>query len=483
MEYRREIDGLRAIAVISVILYHAGLQAFSGGFVGVDVFFVISGFLITSIILSEKDAGNFTLSNFYERRVRRILPALFLMTFICIPYGWFFMAPSDLKEFSESVLSLSVFASNILFWKTSGYFDTSAELKPLIHTWSLAVEEQFYLLFPIFLTVFWGLGKRVTISMLIVFFCISLAMAEWGSLHKPTATFFLLPTRAFEILIGTFVAFYLHTKVSVKSPNYGVSQSGRQAGSALGFLLVVYAVVEFDKQTPLPGLFTLVPTVGAALIIIFANHQTLVGQLLGSKVFVGIGLISYSTYLWHQPILAFIRIRIGNEINNIFIFPILLITVAFATLSWKFVEVPFRNKNLTSQKLLFLSGILCSISLILFGFFGSYTKGFIFRYEKDDRYLAQIDFHESGKYVAKRFTDLMMKDFDNKNGRRKILIVGDSFAQDLVNALYEVGFEKTNQFSTRYIIHGCGNLFINRGEFVDKIDKNCFKTVSGFGYE
>ena len=160
MNYRREIDGLRALAVLPVILFHAGFETFSGGFVGVDVFFVISGYLITTIILAELEQGRFSIVNFYERRARRILPALFLVMLVCIPFAWIWLLPSDMKDFSQSLIAVAIFASNILFWRESGYFDTAAELKPLLHTWSLAVEEQYYVLFPLFLMLFWKLGKR-----------------------------------------------------------------------------------------------------------------------------------------------------------------------------------------------------------------------------------------------------------------------------------------------------------------------------------
>ena len=160
MKYRREIDGLRALAVVPVILFHAGFETFSGGFVGVDVFFVISGYLITTIILSELEQGKFSIGNFYERRTRRVIPMLFLVMLCCIPFAWFWLLPGDMIDFSQSLVAVSFFVSNILFWRESGYFDTAAELKPLLHTWSLAVEEQFYIIFPLFLIMFWRLGKR-----------------------------------------------------------------------------------------------------------------------------------------------------------------------------------------------------------------------------------------------------------------------------------------------------------------------------------
>ena len=195
IDYRREIDGLRAIAVLPVIFFHAGFESFSGGFIGVDVFFVISGYLITSIILAEKEAGIFSLINFYERRARRILPALFLVMGVSLPLAWLWLLPKDIKEFSQSLSAVSVFASNILFWSESGYFATAAELKPLLHTWSLAVEEQFYAIFPVFLLLTWKLGKRKIIYLLIAVGLSSIAAAHWGAWHKPEATFFLLDAR------------------------------------------------------------------------------------------------------------------------------------------------------------------------------------------------------------------------------------------------------------------------------------------------
>ena len=229
MNYRREIDGLRALAVLPVILSHAGFGLFSGGFIGVDVFFVISGYLITTIILSELDQEEFSIVNFYERRARRILPALFLVMLVCIPAAWFWLLPSDLKDFSESLVAVSVFASNILFCRQTGYFDTAAELRPLLHTWSLAVEEQYYVVFPLFLTFFWKLGRRwlaVTLGLVLV---ASLAFAQWAVYAKPITAFFLLPTRGWELLVGAFAGFYL-TRNNHKNFSRGLSEFGGWLG-------------------------------------------------------------------------------------------------------------------------------------------------------------------------------------------------------------------------------------------------------------
>jgi peptidoglycan/LPS O-acetylase OafA/YrhL len=225
MNYRREIDGLRALAVLPVILFHAGFETFSGGFVGVDVFFVISGYLITTIILTELEQGKFSLINFYGRRALRILPALFLVMLVCIQFAWFWLLPSDMKGFSQSLVTVSVFASNILFWRKSGYFDTASELKPLLHTWSLAVEEQYYILFPLFLMLFWGRGKRWMLVTLGLVSIASLAVAQWAAYAKPAVAFYLLPTRAWELLIGALAAFYL-SDANRKEFGKGLSEVG-----------------------------------------------------------------------------------------------------------------------------------------------------------------------------------------------------------------------------------------------------------------
>ena len=195
MKYRSEIDGLRALAVLPVIFFHAGFELFSGGFVGVDVFLVISGYLITTIIISEMSEGKFSILKFYERRARRILPALFFVMLVSLPFAWLWLTPKDLKDFGQSLIATSTFSSNILFWLESGYFDTATELKPLLHTWSLAVEEQYYILFPIFLLITWRLGLKWILSILAIILVISLGAAHWGAYNKPNAAFYLLPTR------------------------------------------------------------------------------------------------------------------------------------------------------------------------------------------------------------------------------------------------------------------------------------------------
>ena len=389
MDYRREIDGLRALAVIPVILFHAGFQTFGGGFVGVDIFFVISGYLITSIILAELEQGRFSIVNFYERRARRILPALFLVMLICIPFAWFWLLPRDMKDFSKSLINVSTFISNIYFYKQSGYFDTAAELKPLLHTWSLAVEEQFYLFFPIFLIVIWRFGKRHIFASLSLIFLVSLCYAQYKVGIKPSAAFYLLPSRFWELLIGAFSACYFS---SGTKPNFNKSIS--EIASVIGLGLLTYAIFVFDKKTPFPSLYTLAPTVGTALIILFASQDTVVGKFLGNKLFVGIGLISYSAYLWHQPLFAFARHRSLTEPSQITFVALAIIAVVLAYFSWRYVEQPFRDKQQFSRRKIFTYAATGIVLFVAIGMAGKHTNGFEWRFSSNQREVLSFNYYQ-----------------------------------------------------------------------------------------
>lgn len=377
MNYRKEIDGLRALAVIPVILYHAGLQGFAGGYVGVDIFFVISGYLITTILISEMQAGTFSLIGFYERRARRILPALFLVLLVCLPFAWLWLQPLALTNFSESLVAVTLFISNIFFWKHGGYFDIESELNPLLHTWSLAVEEQYYVIFPLFLMLAWRFGKKWIVGLLLIGSMASLALAYKGSLTFSTTAFYLLPGRGWELLVGAFTAFYLTSnKVAPTAKKSLVNQ----LFGTLGLALIIYSIVYFNKDTPFPGLYTLVPTIGAALIILCTSQQTAVGKLLGSKVFVGIGLISYSAYLWHQPLFSFARHHSFGEPSQALLIALSIASIVLAYFSWKYVETPFRDKNRIKRKQIFTFAAIGSIVFIAIGVIGSKKEGFPNRY-------------------------------------------------------------------------------------------------------
>lgn len=446
MQYRAEIDGLRALAVLPVILFHAGFEFFGGGFVGVDVFFVISGYLITSLIINDINKDTFSIVNFYKRRARRILPALLFVMFVCLPFAWLILIPSELKDFGQSLVAISIFSSNILFWIESGYFDAAAELKPLLHTWSLAVEEQFYILFPVFLTITWHLGiKKISFFLLIVFVG-SLGLAEWSSNQIDnqklvSAAYFMIPTRAWELLAGVFIALYL------KNYNFFKSKTLNEILSLIGFSMITYSVIVFDKNTPFPSFYTLIPVVGSSLIILCSVQKTVIYNFLTLKPIVGLGLISYSAYLWHQPLLAFARNSVLDQISEIIILGICFASLIFAWISYRFIETPFRNNRLTSSR--FTAKILLSSTLIftILGLTLHFNNGF----ENRLNYGENINtIRKSPMRDTCHTVDIPCKFFE---GAPKFATFGDSHVVELSYALaeylrsYNVGVQQNSYTS------------------------------------
>ena len=376
MKYRAEIDGLRAVAVLPVILFHAGFKLFGGGYVGVDVFFVLSGYLITGIIHEEMQSGRFSVVRFYERRARRILPALLLVCLVCIPFAWLWMLPDELQGFARSLMAVSVFASNFLFWSESGYFEAAAALKPLLHTWSLAVEEQFYIFFPLFLLLLRRASPRTLMTVIAALSVVSLSAAELLSKLLPAANFYLLPSRAWELGLGAILALNAGTM----SRKHGYAG---QLAAATGLAMIVYAVFAFDETMQLPGLWSLIPVLGTALLVAFATPSTMIGWFLSLRPIVGIGLISYSAYLWHQPLFAFARIRLLDAPSPATYMVLSALALVLAYLSWRFVEQPFRRKDLVSRRQIFSSAAAVSVLVIAAGFAGQETSGFPARLTSD----------------------------------------------------------------------------------------------------
>jgi len=472
MDYRREIDGLRAVAVLPVILFHAGFQTFGGGFVGVDVFFVISGYLITTIILADLEKGKFSIINFYERRARRILPALFLVMFACLPFSWLWLSSDNLLDFSKSLTAVSIFSSNILFWKESGYFGAAAELKPLLHTWSLAVEEQYYVFFPLFLALMWRFAKRWTLALLAIVFIISLSLAQWGSSTKATATFYLLPTRGWELLVGAFCAFFIS-----KKDKFFLKRSLREIGAVIGIFLIFYSVFVFNEEIPFPSLYALAPTLGTALIILCANNETVVGKLLGMKAIVGIGLISYSAYLWHQPIIAFAKHRSIIEPSSVLLGSLAVLSIVFAYVSWKYVEQPFREKKKFDRKFIFTAGAAFSIFFITIGIVGYLGKGFAFRFEEtqEKSFKNQFTAHnlreDCGGNQSDQFCTLGDK---NSHTSPTIAVFGDSHANAL-NPVFDLLAKEKNINYVHAGLGGCSPLIgvdVVRGNYKLGVCKN-----------
>ena len=455
LTYRAEIDGLRAIAVVPVILFHAGLAAFSGGYVGVDVFFVISGYLITSIILSEQEAGRFSLAAFYERRARRILPALFLVVFACLPFSWILLTPDELRSFAKSVIGVSTFTSNFHFWGESGYFDTDAELKPLLHTWSLAVEEQYYIVFPLLLMLLHRIGRRIIPAMLVLLVLASFALAEYGARNQSAAAFFLLPARAWELLAGSLCAVYLR-----RNPEPLAAFTGLQSMLALfGLLMILASVVLLDSNTPFPGVYALPTIAGTVLIICFARSGNMVGRLLALRFIVLAGLISYSAYLWHQPLFVFSRHAYASEPPASLMIALALLSMVLAYLSWRFIEAPFRDRKRFNRKQIWKLSGYGLLLLLLVGAAGHAMRGFPDRLSDKQRLIYEVSREKNpgSKHCSS---------FDPDKGLRyqqcvpegdfaaRMLIVGDSHANAMMRAL-NMTMQPDGVAVTQFTHRGC----------------------------
>jgi peptidoglycan/LPS O-acetylase OafA/YrhL len=356
--YRPDIDGLRAISVLAVMLYHAEFQVFSGGFIGVDVFFVISGYLITQMVLGDFERGSFSLSHFYERRVRRILPALLVMLAATVPLAYVFLSADPLADYSAALLGATWFSSNFVFWSEAGYFDRASEFKPLLHTWSLGVEEQFYLVFP---ALFWVLYKfKWLIPGLSLAVVISFLMAQFGLSSDAEWPFYMLVSRAWELGLGALLAVVLaHSRIS----EIRVTRLLAELLVLSGSLAILVPVFIFSELTATPGPLLLVPTLGACLLIWLAPATSYMRRLLSLKWLVGLGLISYSLYLWHQPVLVFGRIIIGDALGFEWRIAMLLGAFPLAILSWRYIERPFRHAGqIATRHLIFIVLVMMMIT-------------------------------------------------------------------------------------------------------------------------
>jgi peptidoglycan/LPS O-acetylase OafA/YrhL len=337
--YRKDIDGLRALAVLPVILSHAGFAWIPGGFLGVDVFFVISGYLITNLLLRElTQTGTVKLSTFYLRRARRILPALFVVIAVTSVFAWFILLPEELARFGRSIIATSVFLSNVFFARGTDYFAPEATLSPLLHTWSLAVEEQFYLLFPLLLIFLWRRRKTWAMPAALVFiFVLSLTLAQFGHQLVGTSwTYYSLPTRAWELLAGSLAAVWVSC-VGQPKPRLLLSVLG------LGGLVSSYFI--FNESVMHPGILTAIPVMSVLLLIMFTGSNSVIYRTLASAPLVFIGLISYSAYLWHQPIFALYRTNNFLPPTHFELWILVVLTLLLATASWRWVERPFRKQG------------------------------------------------------------------------------------------------------------------------------------------
>lgn len=424
MQYRREIDGLRSVAVVPVLFFHAGAEMLAGGYLGVDVFFVISGYLITGIILPDLMAKRFSILNFYERRARRILPALIVMSLACVPLAWMFMLPDPLENFGQSLIATMLSVNNVALTLTSGYWDLSSEFKPLLHTWSLGVEEQFYFIFPAFLMLVFAFFRQMALAAVLIVIFVSFLAAVLLVDRYPSSTFYLLHTRAWELGLGALGAVLEQRKKT---------EANNPLATA-GLAMIVVPMFLWDHETLHPSYTTLIPVLGTLMVLLFAKQGTLVAKLLSLRPAVGLGLISYSLYLWHQPVFAFARITSFEEPNSGKFWLLGIVTVGLAFFSWKFVEQPFRSKNTVSTRSLVWLCTSTTILLIAVGALLWSQKGFPGRFfDKSSEGFAGQNIEYNSRihaYNVDRFTD---------DDRRKVLIVGNSLARDFANVLFEAG--------------------------------------------
>jgi len=433
--YRADIDGLRAVAVLAVVLFHAGFTAsgsplFTGGYIGVDVFFVISGYLITRIIAKDLQNRCFSFRHFYERRIRRILPALVFVLTITTVCAWFLVSPENLKSYLESLLHTSLFTANFFFWQHNGYFDAPNQLVPLLHMWSLAVEEQFYLFYPTLLLLLWHyLHNRIATALGIIFIA-SLGFAIWCSQVDPSANFYLLTSRAWELFAGALVA-HSEYKNRVK-PNPRL----QQILPLIGLIAIVASIGWFDEHSHHPGIITLVPVLGTVAIIKFGGGNDLGTKLLSQKLVVGIGLISYSLYLWHQPLLAIYRDYSVHAPENEQIGMLVLASIVLAAITWRYVETPFRSPQKISKKPLYGSIAALTSIFICTGAYG--YQGFDKYSQLSDPKLRWAgDFIHQDNHPCHNRIPQDACVFGNQQAQQSWLIVGDSNVLPVTASLYD----------------------------------------------
>ena len=439
LAYRRDIDGLRAIAVLAVVLFHFGVPGVTGGFVGVDVFFVISGFLITSIIWRERQAGRFSFVEFWARRARRILPALFVMIVATLVAGWFLLAPKDYEELGRAAHYQVIFTSNLLFARQHGYFEAASDIKPLLHTWSLAVEEQFYILFPLLLTLLSSRLKHWRLALFGVLL-VSFGMSVWAVEHEPQKAFFLLHLRAWELLAGAMLAV-------MPAREWRASPALAQCVSLAAMGLILIAVFGFDSHTAFPGATALLPVLGVVGLI-WANGQqyTWVGRLLSSRLMVGLGLISYSWYLWHWPVFVYANYAAVDGLSATELGGLMLLSLVLGYLSWRFVETPFREKRLLATRKAIL--VAAAVGILSIGLTGvalrkadgvpSRLSEQALRYAKAKKWSPELMACMADKDTP---DERLFCHFGPKNPAVSALVWGDSHATALIPAL-EIGAEK-----------------------------------------
>ena len=441
--FRYDINGLRAYAVILVVLFHFGIIGFAAGFIGVDIFFVISGFLMTSIVIKSLDKGNFSLLKFYLARGIRIVPALFVVSTIVLILGWFLVLPTDYKALAKHTLSSINFFSNIVYWRESGYFDTDSHNKALLHTWSLSVEWQFYLVFPIIVALLYKIKKSR--NFLLTFFIlgtiISLILSIIITAKNPSAGFFLLPTRAWEMLAGGLIFFIPKEKVPYKKPL-----------EFIGFFLIAISCYIFSTDTLWPSYNAILPVLGAFLILLAHQQNSIFTK---GSVFQWLGNNSYSIYLWHWPIVFFLHYFYKND-DYIFITAGIILSIILGWLSYTYIENPTRKKlsNLSIVKAYFLwflsISVVSLISIMIFKFDGIKNR---FSNEINNISNTINDINPRRDECLGKQDDSQLKKCTYGDGPLSLIVVGDSHASAMLNGVINALPNNTSLIS--FTISGC----------------------------
>ncbi len=443
--YRNELDGLRGISIFLVVFYHLGINFFHSGFIGVDIFFVISGYLITNLIINKE----FKISKFYEGRIRRLLPALLFMLIIVSPIIFFISNDQNfLKEFSKSIFSVIFIFSNFYFNNKNNYFDEESQLNPLLHTWSLSIEWQFYLIFPFIFLFLFKIFKRKIILFFFFIIVLNVALIQLGGNLKTNYPFFekdffyfresvyfnfFSPlSRIWEFLIGAICSIAIYYRTEFKINNFLLF---------LGYLLIFISLFLIDELNFYPNIFTVLPVAGTSLVILYENKDSFYYKLIASKFLVFFGKISYSWYIWHLPILVIFKL-IFFELDYISLFLILLLSIIISFFSWKYIENPFRNKKKFDTKKIYSLNIVFLFFALIISYFINTNET---KKEPLDKILASYNFGKSfeeiyfNKSVELKKRKIILDKFRNEifsdKTKKNLLIVGDSHADSLALVL------------------------------------------------
>ncbi len=438
-KYRPDIDGLRAVAIIPVVFFHVGMAGFSGGYVGVDVFFVISGFLITSILLADLESKRYSIIDFYSRRIRRIFPVLITVLLVTTFFSMWLMFPDEFKKYQSSLVSTLLFYSNYLFMFDVGYFAIPAETNPLLHMWSLAVEEQFYLIFPVYLFFMHRFFKSHMLLLTVVILLLSFIYSVYLTQDSMSESFYSTPSRAWELLLGSILAF-------VKEKEFSIKRWQAEVLVLVGLFCIIFSIFSYSDKTIFPGVSATVPVIGTALIIFVGCYRkTFVSQLLSLKPMVFIGLISYSLYLWHWPVMVFHKKFIIGIESQYGLYISVVLTFILAYLSWRFIETPFRKGNLFDQQqkpwrytkgvsLVFGIGIIVFFSVIDYQReFAPNISKILSANDKSNKAMKLSECEYFGIKDPKAFTACTLGDKTIKENT--FAIIGDSHGQMLLEGL------------------------------------------------